>query len=374
MQSVLYTRLFQCDPQATSSREESLAASLNPKAYSMFGIEFAATELLMYRPCAALPKRNTQDLLRLAEAAVRSVQAAFGTVISQPKKFYAYFMISRVYTSALSLIYAFSQTEIVHDSSNEVFRSQLAPTLSKACACLFHLTQEYLVGQNLALRFVQIHARFFEWLNAGATEELGLLEIRDFHMHHLGLLDRNHGEEGNAWTKLMHRLLTEPSVPAATMEATASGSHVGGVTGAVVLESVNGEKQGTVDSNQYAAPYQTSMIPDTNSYHEQIQHSDGLAQPAPYSQMSQFGVPGQQSQAYKFADQSLSHNNNAHFNQAGQPDGQTYTQHLPHQPRLQAGHETSNLTPLQQLAATAASHPTRTSHDHPRTASGGYTG
>lgn len=363
LQSQVYDKLFHCDSQAPPSERESLALvsekeseidelyKQNPagKAGEAFRLEIYSARIMLYRPCVALPRRSNEAIVKLASAASHYIDAIYMLSVGLPKKSCRSFTIARVFLATLSFIFSISRREILDDRSNSQLVSKTESTLTRACACIFLLSQELLVGQDLARRMVEIHSLFNDWLRSDRSEEFIFEEIRAFHTYHVGELQRDHTKDAGSWAKIMQQLLVGSDQAGDTEQGFLDGDQRE-VTGHVSSR----ESQVSTGSNQFAHHFTGSVNHPEVQYRENSQHGS-FSQPAPYSHMSQFGVVAQPSQSYDFRENTTSHASSA--NAVG------YTSHLPHQPRLQSVQQEATLTPLQQLAATAADHPGQSRHN-----------
>lgn len=225
LQSAIYNRLYQCDKegvlseaeavefvtsqaQAIQTWKESFKSDQNNTQAVMDLDEYGA-KLLLYRPCPAIPVRSNGDLANLANTSIAMIDLAYSFVHGPVKAYYTQYMIPRIYLAGLALMYsAYMKTE-ANDTETIPALPIVLVALSKASLLLFHFSEKWQVGVDLAKHYVLLHQSFAEYRT---LEKPGPLpeDITRFDQFRLGSLQRNRTGNAPDWTQVMHILLSGP--------------------------------------------------------------------------------------------------------------------------------------------------------------------
>lgn len=227
LQSIIYNRLYHCDKDGILSETEA-AEFVNSKAQqiqawkesykseptnaqAVVDLDEFGAKLLLYRPCPAIPVRSLPDLINLESTAIAMIELTYSFVYGTVKAYHTQYMIPRMYLAGLALMY--SVYKRVETSSTETITSSsaVALALSKASLLLFHFSEKWQVGVDLAKHFVFLHQSFVEHCSPEKTGPLPE-EITRFDQFRLGSLQRNRTENAPDFTQVMHRLLSGPEM------------------------------------------------------------------------------------------------------------------------------------------------------------------
>lgn len=322
--------------------------------------DICTTQILLYRPCPLIPRRSTEDLAKLAKVSIQYTDQLYDFVHGNSASYNSHFIITRIYTTGLSLMHACSSPDFDQSSLDVAMRSKVNLAVSKATSCLFGATAKWQVGLNLATKFVAIQGSFFTWLNSRNSSDSLPTEIRDFATYREGRLLRNVEDGAPDWDQVMHGLLSS---------AGQTVDHSG------------------IDSKRHTPPHagprtKPRSSPGKTSAESMTDHMDGREQPKQDGLKNQLSHrPGESVSISKSAgtSTSLQTSNNVirpvtHFDQSSDHDQAYLRSNTPikldglehHHRPLPGAPVGQNLSALQYLAHTAVQQPVSQSAEDPR--------
>lgn len=339
--SEIYTK-FYSNSDGSTELSETLVPKLERKINQwvlhnpildepLLNADLYTAQVLLYRPCPALPDRSGADLVKLAEASINYIDQLYESMHGPVIVYNSNFIITRIYTAGLAVMHVCSNSKFDRDSLDGVMLSRINLAVSKATSCLFGATAKWQVDMDLATRFVQIQGPFYAWLNSGGSIESLADEILGFSRHRPCRLKRNLDEGAPDWDQVMHTLLS----------ASENINRQGGSSPA------RNWSDPRVTQDQAGAQIPADVVNYTPCNGEEQQRLEISLQTT---------YPGEQSRLNNHHDGTLSGFGPQAIDKLNAAQTARY---FSPQPTIRET-QPSNLTPLQQLAHTAIRHPRST--------------